>query len=366
MQCSIARLPIDGQGLQGLVTRDMTSTYRAIMLTKQGGLDSLELRNLPLEPPGPGQVRIKVRATGVGFTDIIMRRGYYPYAPKFPFTPGYEVVGEVESLGAGVTSLKPGQRVAALTVHGGYAEYLTRGAEEFIPVPEGLDDGEVTALILNYVTAYQMIHRFAHIQAGQSAVVTGAGGGVGTALLQLLRVAGAKAYGVDSAPKAEVVRAQGATFVDYKEKPFDQTMRALAPEGVDAAFDGIGGKNVGMCTSSVRKGGHVVSYGFTSAVGRDGKSDNVAAATGMASLYVGARLRGRRPSFYGITQIYREDPKPLREDLPKLFELLGKRQVQPLIAQRLPLMAGIKGQEMLERGGIRGKIVLLRDVPEAA
>ena len=159
----------------------MTSTYRAVVLKSKGGIEALELRDLPLEPPGAGQVRVKVRASGVGFTDIIMRRGYYPYAPKFPFTPGYEVVGDVEALGAGVTSLKPGQRVAALTVHGGYGEYLTRGAEEFIPVPEGLDDAEVTALILNYVTAYQMIHRFAHIQPGQKALVTGAGGGVGTA-----------------------------------------------------------------------------------------------------------------------------------------------------------------------------------------
>ncbi len=339
----------------------MTSTYRAVVLKHKGGLEALELKELPLEPPGPGQVRVRVRAGGVGFTDIIMRRGYYPYAPKFPFTPGYEVVGDVDALGAGVTQLKPGQRVAALTVHGGYAEYLTRGAEEFIPVPDGLDDAEVTALILNYVTAYQMIHRSARIQPGQSAVVTGAGGGVGTALLQLLRVAGAKAYGVDSTPKAEVVREQGATFVDYKQKPFDQSVRELVPEGVDVAFDGIGGANISRCTSAVRKGGQVISYGFTSAVGRDGGSDNLGSLTGMLSLFVGARLRGRRSSFYGITQLYREDPQPLREDLPKLFELLARRQVRPVIAKRLPLLSGIEAQAMLERGGVRGKIVLMRE-----
>lgn len=344
----------------------MTSTYRAVVLKQKGGIDQLELRDLPLAPPAPGQVRVRVRASGVGFTDIIMRRGYYPYAPPFPFTPGYEVVGDVESLGAGVTGLQPGQRVAALTVHGGHGEYLTRAAEEFIPVPEGLDDAEVTALILNYVTAYQMIHRFAHIQPGQSALVTGAGGGVGTALLQLLRLAGAKVYGVDSPPKAEVVRGYGATFINYKEKPFDQSLRALVPEGVDAAFDGIGGANIGLCTSAVRKGGHVISYGFTSAVGRDGSSNTLSSLMGMASLFVGARLRGRKPAFYGITQIYRVDPKPLREDLPKLFDLLARRQLQPLIAQRLPLLSGIEGQRLLEAGGVRGKIVLLRDLPRAA
>ncbi|MFL5355335.1 alcohol dehydrogenase catalytic domain-containing protein [Archangium sp.] len=344
----------------------MTSTYRAVLLTRKGGPDALELRELPLEPPGPGQVRVRVRATGVGFTDIIMRRGYYPYAPKFPFTPGYEAVGDVEALGPGVTGLKPGQRVAALTVFGGCAEYLTRGAEEFVPVPEGLDDAEVTALILNYVTAYQMIHRVARVQPGTRALVTGAGGGVGTALLQLLKVAGAEVYGVDSAPKAEAVRSLGATFLDYRERPFDQSLRALVPEGVDVAFDGIGGANISLCSRAVRQGGQVVSYGFTSAVGRDGSSDNLGTLLGMLSLYVGTRLRGRRPAFYGITQLYREDPRPFREDLPKLFELLAQRKVEPLIARRLPLLSGREGQELLERGGIRGKIVLLREGSEAA
>jgi NADPH2:quinone reductase len=344
----------------------MTSTYRAVLLTKKGGPEALELRELPLEPPGPGQVRIRVRATGVGFTDIIMRRGYYPYAPKFPFTPGYEVVGDVEALGPGVTGLRPGQRVAALTVYGGCAEYLTRGAEEFIPVPEGLDDAEVTALILNYMTAYQMIHRVARLQPGQRALVTGAGGGVGTALLQLLKVAGAEVYGVDSAPKAEAVRTQGATFIDYRKEPFAQAVRALVPEGVDVAFDGIGGANISLCTSAVRRGGQVVSYGFTSAVGRDGGSDNLGTLSGMLALFVGARLRGRRPAFYGITQLYRKDPAPFREDLPRVFQLLAERKVQPLIAHRLPLLSGRAGQELLERGGVRGKIVLLREVPEAA
>lgn len=344
----------------------MTSTYHAVVLTRKGGPDALETRELPLESPGPGQVRVKIRATGVGFTDIIMRRGYYPYAPKFPFTPGYEVVGDVDAVGPGVSGLKPGQRVAALTVHGGYAESLTRSAEEFIPVPEGLDDAEVTALILNYVTAYQMIHRTARVQPGERVLVTGAGGGVGTALLQLLRVAGAQVYGVDSPPKAEAVRAQGATFIDYRERPFDESLRALVPEGVDVAFDGIGGANISRCTRAVRRGGQVVSYGFTSAVGRDGGSDNLGTLGGVLALYVGARLRGRRPAFYGITQIYRKDPQPFREDLPRLFALLAERKVVPVIAQRLPLLAGRAGQELLERGGVRGKIVLLRDVTTAA
>src|ERR1700733_3383062 len=147
----------------------MANTYRAVLLQGKGGLDQLQEVELPLTAPKRGELRIKVRATGAGSTDVIMRTGYYPYRPPFPFSPGYEVVGDVDALGEGVTGFTVGQRVCALTVYGGAAEYLTREAEHFVPVPEGLDDAEVVALILNYITAYQMIHRFSELKAGGSA-----------------------------------------------------------------------------------------------------------------------------------------------------------------------------------------------------
>src|SRR6185436_19199559 len=169
------------------VTLAAMATYRAVMLTKKGGPEVLETVEQPLRDPAPGEARVRVSACGVGATDVTMRRGYYPYAPKLPFVPGYEVVGEVDAVGAGVTGVRAGDRVAALTVHGGYAEILYRGADELVPVPAGLDDAEVVALILNYATAYQMIHRVAKQRAGETALVTGANGGVGVAALELLR-----------------------------------------------------------------------------------------------------------------------------------------------------------------------------------
>jgi len=155
------------------------ATYRAVMLTGKGNPDVLREVDLPLVEPGPGEVRLSVRATGAGGTDIIMRRGFYPYAPKIPFVPGYEVVGDVEALGSGVTELKPGQRVAGLMIHGGYAEKLIRAAKEFVPVPDGVDDATAVALILNYATAFQAIHRIAGVKSGDTVLVTGANGGVG-------------------------------------------------------------------------------------------------------------------------------------------------------------------------------------------
>src|ERR1035438_422395 len=141
-------------------------------------------------------------------------RGNYRYAPKIPFVPGYEVAGVVEAIGAGVTGFEVGQRVAALTVYGGFAELLIREAEHFLPVPDGVSDRDAAAVILNYVTAWQMIYRTVSVRPGETALVTGAAGGVGTAALQLLRLAGVKTYGAASASKHDTLRSLGATPID--------------------------------------------------------------------------------------------------------------------------------------------------------
>src|SRR3954471_1278253 len=187
------------------------SKFRAIQLSGKGAArDVLKLVEQDKRDPGPGEVRVRVLCTGVGFTDVIMRTGNYPYAPKLPFTPGYEVVGEVDAVGSGVSGWKPGDRVAALIVHRGYAEYAYLDPADLVRVPDGLDPGEVVCLILNYVTAYQMLHRSANVRQGQSVVITGAAGGVGSALLELGRLAGlGKMYGVASGPKHAAVEALG-------------------------------------------------------------------------------------------------------------------------------------------------------------
>ena len=208
----------------------MAETYRAVMLTKAGGPEVLQVVDLPVESPGPGQLRVRVRAAGVGSTDLIVLAGKYRYAPKIPLVPGYEVAGVVDALGAGVTGFEVGQRVAALTVYGGFAELIVREAEHFLPIPDGVSDRDAAAVILNYVTAWQMIYRVAKVQRGQTALVTGAAGGVGTAALQLLRLAGVRTYGAASAAKHNTLRSLGATPIDYRAGPLDRLTRALEPE----------------------------------------------------------------------------------------------------------------------------------------
>jgi len=330
------------------------SKFRAIQLVGKGAArDVLKLVELDKREPGPGEVRVRVLSTGVGFTDVIMRRGNYPYAPKYPFTPGYELVGDVDAVGPGVTGWKPGDRVAALTVHRGYAEYAYIEAADLVRVPPSLDPGEVVCLILNYVTAYQMLHRSAVVRAGQSVVITGAGGGVGSALLELGKLAQlGKMYGVASAGKHKVVEAQGGIPIDYRSQDWVAAIRAREPAGVDAAFDAIGWDMLGGCHRLVRKGGILVGYGSTGG----GQAKSLGTFARLGWYYV--LPDGRRATFYGITMKYRKDRGPLHEDLPKLMELLEKKQIQPVIAARMPLADAVKAQEIVEQGQVTGKIVL--------
>jgi hypothetical protein len=173
----------------------MTATYRALLVTEPGGSEALTCVELPVEEPGAGQLRARVRATGVGSTDLLVLAGSYRYAPKLPVVPGYEIAATVDVIGPGVTGFTVGERVAALTVYGGYSELVVRDAAHFLPIPDGVSDIQAAAVILNYVTAWQMIHRVAKVRSHQTALVTGAAGGVGTAALQLLRLAGVKTYG---------------------------------------------------------------------------------------------------------------------------------------------------------------------------
>ncbi len=331
----------------------MTTTYRATMLTKKGGPEVLENVERPEPEPGPGELRVRILASGVGSTDVTMRRGYYPYAPPLPFVPGYEAIGVVDAIGSGVTGVTIGQRVAALLVHGGYATHVIRAASEWVPVPDGLDDAEAVSLVLNYVTAYQAIHREAKLSPGTTALVTGAAGGVGQALVQLLVAHGVRVIAAASARSHRLLRDMGAEPIEGRAAPITAATLALVPGGVDAAFDGIGGAQLRQCIDATKRGGVVVWYGFM------GASSVGAVLENFWDVFVGARLRGRRGRFYGITRLYRKDPRPFREDLTKLFALLAERKIAPRIALRLPLDGAREANERIERGGVDGKIVLV-------
>jgi NADPH:quinone reductase len=337
----------------------MGMTYRATVLTGAGGIERLEVRDLPVPEPGKGEVRVRVRACGLGSTEVgMMRRGSYPFAPRVPFVPGYDIVGDVEAIGESVDSLAIGQRVAALTIHGGFGEIVVRPADQFIPVPDALDDAETVALVLNYVAALQMIERVAKLKPGQTALVTGASGGVGSALLELLRLRGVKAIGAASPARRGLVESYGAIFAASRAESLDKAVGKILAEGVDFVFDGIGGLCTAECVRATKRGGMVVGYGWMG-TSRPGKPSTALVLRTMWTLLAGARLSGRRGALYGITGLYRADQRPFRQDLSRLIGMLERGEIRPLIAARLPLLQASRGIEMLEAGGIKGKIVLV-------
>ncbi len=325
--------------------------YKSVVITRKGRPDVLQIVENDLRAPEAGEARIKILATGVGRTDMVMRYGYYPYAPKIPFAPGYEIVGIVDAVGAGVSHVAAGDRVAALTVYGGYAEYLYRGADELVQVPAALDPAEAVTLILNYVTAYQMLHRAAKVTAGDAVLITGASGGVGTALLQLGKLHNLKMYGTASRGKHNLLAEWGAIPIDYRAQDFVEVIRRSEPQGLDAVIEGIGGPTLRRSFSVVKRGGRLVAYGNTGflALLRD-----------LAILQAWRLLpNGKSGEFYGITALYRKDRSLFLQDLPVLFELLGEGKIKPLIGARLPILEAARANELLESGRVGGKIVLL-------
>jgi NADPH:quinone reductase-like Zn-dependent oxidoreductase len=346
--------------------------HTRIVITRYGGPEELRVVEEAWPEPREGEVRVRMLAAGVSLPDLLMREGVHPETPRLPFTPGWDLVGVVERLGAGVSGVRPGQVVAALPITGAYAELVCLPQGELVTVPPGLDPAEAVALVLNYVTAYQMLHRSAHVGPGQRVLVHGAAGGVGSALLQLGRVAGLEMYGTCSARDASVVSDLGAIAIDYRHQDFVEVIRRLTGDGVDVVFDGIGGAHIWRSRKALRRGGRVVAYGLTGML-RDGqlasgRSGGRHRFRGIAifGLYIagGLFLPGRKRVVpYSIQWLKRARPALFRQDLVTLFELLRQRKIEPLIARRFPLAAARRAHELLGGGGVTGKIVLVQDGP---
>jgi NADPH:quinone reductase-like Zn-dependent oxidoreductase len=327
-----------------------------VVITGRGGPEVFKRVEDKLPTPGPSHVRVKNLASGVAYADVLMRHGLYPKIPPFPFAPGYDIVGDIDALGPGVKQFSLGQRVAALTMIGGYAQYTLVPAAHLVPVPDQLDPAEAVSLVLNYVTAYQMLHRCAHLREGQRLLVHGAAGGVGTAALQLGKIAELQMFGTASKPKHELVSSLGATPIDYRSENFVDRLKQLAPGGMDCVLDPIGGKNWLASYHCLRVGGTLACYGASSAVA-EGK---LSAGLGFAMLGLLKFVPdGKRAFWYNVKTLHDSHPAWFREDLTKLFVLLGERKIRPIIAVKLPLREAARGNELLEHAQVSGKIVLL-------
>src|SRR5262245_29415054 len=215
----------------------LTST--AVVATRDGGPEMLQVRPWQVPPPGPDEVRIQVEAAGISFADLVMCQGlhperYYPGRRRTPLVPGWDVVGIVESVGSQVRDVRVGERVAALTIVGGWAEHAVVPAARVVPVPPQLAATTAVCLVLDYVTAYQMLTRSTSAQRGDTVLIQGAGGGCGTALLQLARNLGVRALGTGREAKRAHVESQGGILIDYEHEDVARRARQLTGgRGVD-------------------------------------------------------------------------------------------------------------------------------------
>jgi NADPH:quinone reductase-like Zn-dependent oxidoreductase len=327
---------------------------KRIAFAEFGSPEVLKMLEEDIPLPGPNEVLIQVLVTGVAHGDIMIRKGIMaPPFQKLPLTPGFEIVGVVKEVGAGVTLVSPGQLVAALTVIGAYTEYICIKQEELVPLPEGIKPEEAACLVLNYVTAYQMLHRYSKVKKGEIILVHGASGGVGTALLQLGKLSGLEMLGTASQSKHPLISSLGATPIDYRNTDFVQEIRARFPEGVDVVFDPIGGTHFKRSYQVLNKGGRLVGYGFQNA---DSKRYIVSSLIRLMSYKF--MPDGKRSKFYSIAVTRKSKTDWLKEDLTILFQLLAKGAIQPVIQRSFPLSDAKAAHELFEKGSGAGKILL--------
>lgn len=334
-----------------------TSRMKQAVYTGVGGPEVLQIVEKPLPEPGPGQVRVRVLTAGVAFADLMVRFGTYPSAPP-PGSPlGYDIVGVVDKLGEGVTHLHEGQMAGALLPHfGGYTEMAVVPEEWLVPVPDGVDPAEAVCLILNYLTAVQMLEEMADAQPGERLLVHSAAGGVGTAVLQLGRLKNLEIYGTASAGKHELVASLGATPIDYRQEDFAERIRQQAPDGLDIVLDPIGGDTMTRSYKLLRRGGRLINFGLLTAR-EGGKSAFLPNLLNILARKVWPD--GRKIMFNrGLPPFAEKHNAWYRDTLAHLFALLQEGQITPIIGAKLPLDAAAQAHEMLENGAVSGKIVL--------
>jgi len=330
-------------------------------MPRTGKAGVLTARQVTLPPPGAGEARVKIEAAGVAYADIVMRQGLYP-GVKAPVTPGYDLIGRIEALGAGVEGFTVGQRVAALTVTGSYADRRNVEAKWLVPAPEGADARALVAAVLNGLTAWQMFHRVAVAAPGEWVLIHGAAGGVGNLLLEMARNAGVRAIGTASAGKKAVVEDRGGVHVDYAAGDVAAKVRDISGGGVVAAYDHIGGKHLkAVSMASLRQGGTALLYGGYDAT-RGGKVNPGALVGMMLSNGLSAMsLFGQSQGVvgYNVTSWRNARPEVYRQDLAAVLAAVAAGSIKPLIGATMTLDEAVEAHEALERAAVAGKIVLV-------
>lgn len=341
-----------------------TGTLIEVVLPGRVEPDGLQLRELVPSEPGPGRVTLRMEATGVSFAEQQMRRGKYFDQPAFPFVPGYDLVGTVIAVGDGGDRSLIGRRFAVVTKTGAWASRVEAAHEDLLPVPSDLDPAAVETLIVNGIAAWQMMHDTARVRGGGTIVVLGANGGVGSTLVQLARHAGIRVIGTASRRHHDLLRSLGAEVVDYHDPDLYAQIRRLAPEGVDAVFDHVGGPALVHSWRLLRRGGTLVSYGSASTKDSAG-SGQLPILRAFAQVVAWNLLpNGKSARFYDLWAGRRRRQRFIerqQEALTNVLLLLREGAVRPQIAARFPLSDIVRAVELAESRTVAGKVVMVAD-----
>jgi NADPH2:quinone reductase len=323
----------------------------------------LQIATSPLPRPEGRQLLVQVEATGIAFAEQAMRRGRYYGQPDFPFTPGYDLVGRVVAVGPDGDDGMIGLRVATMTKTGGWATHVVVEARDSVVVPAGIQPEDAETVVVNGVTAWQMLHRAAKVRSGQTILVFGANGGVGGILIQLAQHHGATVIGAASPRHHDALRAAGVIPVDYADPDLAASVRRHAPDGVDAVFDNIGGDNSALSFGLLRRGGTLVIYAIVDAVSGTGPLMSPFLKTIGQALLWSALPNGRKATFYDLWSGHRLRParfrRRLEHDLGQVFELLDAGTITANIAARFPLTDAAAALELAESRTLNGKVILL-------
>jgi NADPH:quinone reductase-like Zn-dependent oxidoreductase len=336
---------------------------KALVVTEHGPPDVLRVQERRDPEPGAGEVRIRVRAAGVNFADLLGRVGLYPDAPKPPCVLGYEVAGDVDELGAGVEGLDVGQRVMAATRFGGYAQLAVTKANAVVPLPDGWSYGEGAAVPVTYATAYAGLVRYGGLRPGERVLIQAAAGGVGIAATQIAKLVGAEVYGTASPSKHDAIREHGVDHpVDYRTHDVVDEVRRIAGEEhpIDLAMDAIGGRSFRQSFALLRAGGRLVCFGASEVQAGERRSP-LRAMRVLAQMprFNPVKLMSQSKSVIGLNMLTLWDERQgLDELIEPLRSWMDEGSFRPVLAQEFRFDDGAAAHRYMHERNNVGKVVL--------
>jgi NADPH2:quinone reductase len=320
---------------------------RAVVCHAWGPIDELRLEDVPAPTPGPGQVLIDVKATGVNYADSIMVGGKYQTKPDFPFSPGLETAGVVARCGEGATRFKPGDRVMAILAYGGFAEQALADEVETFAIPNAMPFDEAGAFPIAYISSHVAIRWQGRLEAGETMLVLGAAGGVGLTAVEIGKAMGARVIAAAStAEKLAVTREHGADeTIDYsREKLTERVMDLTNGQGADVCFDPVGGDLFDAALSSLGWGGRILLVGFVG---------------GIPQIPANRLLVKHRAALGSALRYFRwHAPDKLRRTVDELLGWYADGKLKPAVTHRLPLERTVDAIRLLTDRKAYGKIVV--------